>query len=115
MQKNTPTILRIVMKSKVNPTAGDADSVNAMTALRKRIAELVDEKVDQKVEFPGINFIDLHVFQLVHEEKIREKSWRLDHQAGSDWIELDEDGDPVTPEAGFPTSDGLSVPPKPSL
>ena len=96
MHKDTPTILRIVMKSHIDPTGTDADSVNAMTVLRKRIAELVVEKVN----FPGMNFIELHVYQLLQEKEIREKSWRLDVQANSDWIELDEDGNPVTQESG---------------
>lgn len=106
MHKDTPTILRIVMKSQINPNGTDADSVNAMLALRKRIAELVGEKVS----FPGMDFIDLHVYQLLQEKEIREKSWRLDVQTNSGWIELDEDGNPVTQEVGSSTSTAVSVP-----
>ena len=93
--KQTPTILRIVMKSKVDPTSTDADSLEAMKSLRARVAELVEAKVD----FPGMDFIELHVYKLLQEKEIREKSHRLDLKPGSEWYEINEKGDPVTPVA----------------
>lgn len=86
MQTDTPTLLHIVMKSQVDPTGTDAESAEAMAALRKRIAELVAAKVD----FPAMNYIELHVYQLVQEKEIREKSWRLDLVPDSNWREIDE-------------------------
>ena len=99
--KQTPTILRIVMKSKVDPTSTDADSLEAMRALRARITELVESKVD----FPGMDFIELHVYKLLQEKEIREKSYRLDLKLGSgEWYEINEKGDPVTPVANSSSS-----------
>ena len=86
MHKDTPTILRIVMKSQIDPTASDEKSADAMAALRKRVAELVETKVD----FPGMNYIELHVYQLVQEKEIREKSWRLNLMPDSEWTEISE-------------------------
>jgi hypothetical protein len=88
LHKETPTVLRIVMKSQIDPTAADPESTDALNTLRNRIAELVEAKVD----FPGMNFIELHVYKLLQEKEIREKSWRLDLQPGSEWMEIDERG-----------------------
>ena len=100
LHKETPTVLRIVMKSPIDPTATDANSIDAMNGLRKRIAELVEAKVD----FPGMNFIELHVYKLLQEKEIREKSWRLDLQPNSDWAETDERGNSVPVKSDSSTS-----------
>lgn len=90
LHKETPTVLRIVMKSQIDPTATDAESTETLKTLRNRIAELVEAKVD----FPGMDFIELHVYKLLQEKEIREKSWRLDLQPGNEWTEVDERGNP---------------------
>jgi len=90
LHKENPTVLRIVMKSQIDPTAADPESMEALRILRERIAELVEAKVD----FPGIDFLELHVYKLLQEKEIREKSWRLDLQPNRDWMEIDERGNP---------------------
>jgi hypothetical protein len=90
--QQTPTILRIVMKSENDPMADDPESVARMTALRERIAELVE----QKVEFPGLDWIELHVYQLLQEKEIRERSYRLELRTDAEWIEVDQKGNPIS-------------------
>ena len=85
MQKDTPTILRIVMKSQTDPTAVDIESLRAISAVRTRVAELAKEKV----QLPDLDFIELHIYKLLQEQEIRKKSFRLDVKAGSEWREVD--------------------------
>ena len=92
MHKDTPTILRIVMKSQTDPTAVDIESLRAISAVRTRVAELAKEKV----QLPDLDFIELHVYKLLQEQEIRKKSFRLDVKAGAEWREVDQKGSPVT-------------------
>jgi len=91
MQLDTPTILRILMKSEIDPLSGSEESVHKMLALRKRIAELALENVP----LPDLTIIELHVYKLVQEEQILKRSYRLDIKSGADWIEIDQPGEPV--------------------
>ena len=91
MQLDTPTILRILMKSEIDPLSADEQSVREMLALRKRIAELTREKVP----LPDLAIIELHVYKLVQEEQILKRSYRLDLKSGEDWIEIDQRGEPI--------------------
>ena len=91
MQLDTPTILRILMKSEIDPLSADEQSVREMLALRKRIAELTLEKVP----LPDLAIIELHVYKLVQEEQILKRSYRLDLKSGEDWIEIDQRGEPI--------------------
>lgn len=91
MQLDTPTILRILMKSEVDPLSEKEESVQAMLAMRKRIAELTIEKVT----LPDLAVLELHVYKLVQEDQILKRSYRLDLKSGSDWIEIDQRGDPI--------------------
>ncbi len=91
MQLDTPTILRILIKSEIDPLSADEHSVREMRALRKRIAELTLEKVP----LPDLAIIELHVYKLVQEEQILKRSYRLDLKSGDDWIEIDQRGKPV--------------------
>ena len=91
MSQNTPTILRIVMKSELDPVSADEASVHEVASLRRRIAELAVEKV----QLPDLAIIELHIYKLLQEKEIRERSWRLDLKSGNDWYEVDQRGDPV--------------------
>ena len=91
MQLDTPTILRILMKSEIDPLSADEQSVREMLALRQRIAELAREKVP----LPDLAIIELHVYKLVQEEQILKRSYRLDLKSGEDWIEIDQRGEPI--------------------
>ncbi|MEJ7593591.1 MAG: hypothetical protein WKF77_18795 [Planctomycetaceae bacterium] len=91
MQLGTPTILRILMKSEVDPVSESEESVRQMMAMRQRIAELALEKVT----LPDLAIIELHVYKLVQEDQIRKRSYRLDLKSGAEWIEIDQRGEPV--------------------
>ncbi len=95
MQLDTPTILRILMKTEIDPLSESDESVRAMMAMRKRIAELAVEKVT----LPDLAIIELHVYKLVQEDQILKRSYRLDLKSGADWIEIDERGEPVSAAA----------------
>ena len=95
MQLDTPTILRILMKTEIDPLSESEESVRAMMAMRKRIAELAVEKVT----LPDLAIIELHVYKLVQEDQILKRSYRLDLKSGADWIEIDERGEPVSAAA----------------
>ena len=101
MHRNTPTILRIVMKTRVDPTALDEESTEAISAICQRIAELSK----QKVQLPNLDFIELHIYKLLQEQEIRTKSFRLDIRAGIEWQEVDAKGSPLT------TTTGPGIPP----
>ncbi len=91
MSENTPTILRIVMKSEIDPTSADETSARAIATIRTRISELAIEKV----QLPDLAIIELHVYKLLQEKEIRERSWRLELKSGTDWYEVDQRGEPV--------------------
>ncbi len=95
MQLDTPTILRILMKSEIDPLSESEESVRAMMAMRKRVAELALEKVT----LPDLEIIELHVYKLVQEDQILKRSYRLDLKSGADWIEIDERGEAVSAAA----------------
>ncbi len=91
MQLDTPTILRILMKSKIDPLSESEESIVAMKAMRQRIAELALEKVS----LPDLAIIELHVYKLVQEDQILKRSFRLDLKSGIEWIEIDQRGEPI--------------------
>jgi len=91
MQLDTPTILRIQIKSEIDPLSENEEHVRKMMAMRKRIAELVHEKVT----LPDLAIIELHVNKWVPEVQILKRSYRLDLKSGADWIEIDQRGEPV--------------------
>lgn len=91
MQMDTPTILRILMKTEIDPLSDSEESVNAMKAMRKRIAELAIEKVT----LPDLAIIELHVYKLVKEDQILKRSYRLDLKSGEHWFEIDQRGEPI--------------------
>jgi len=91
MQLDTPTILRILMKSEIDPLSDSDESIGAMLALRKRVAVLALENVP----LPDLAMIELHVYKLVQEEQILKRSYRLDLKTGADWIEIDQRGESI--------------------
>ncbi len=91
MQLDTPTILRILMKSEIDPLSESEESVRKILALRKRIAELALENVP----LPDLAIIELHVYKLVQEDQILKRSYRLNIKSATDWIEIDQRGEPM--------------------
>ena len=93
MQLDTPTILRILMKSEIDPLSEHEESVRKMTTMRNRIAELVRENVT----LPDLAILELHVYKLLQEDQILKRSYRLDLKSGTDWMEIDQRGEPIRP------------------
>ena len=93
MQLDTPTILRILMKSEIDPLSEHEESVRKMMAMRNRIAELVRENVT----LPDLAILELHVYKLLQEDQILKRSYRLDLKSGTDWMEIDQRGEPIRP------------------
>lgn len=91
MSQNTPTILRIVMKSQIDPLSEKPESVEEITFIRSRIAKLAVEKV----QLPDLAIIELHIYKLLQEKEIRERSWRLELESGGDWYEVDQRGERI--------------------
>ena len=91
MQLDTPTILRILMKTEIDLLSEGEESIREILALRKRIAELALENVP----FPDLAIIELHVYKLMQEEQILKRSYRLNLKSGADWIEIDQRGEPI--------------------
>lgn len=81
LHKGTPNVLRIVLKSDVNPTSEKPEDLEFLKNLRERIAVLSKEKVP----LPDLDEIELHVYKLVKEEEILECSWKRPWADGGDW------------------------------
>ena len=79
------------MKSEIDPLSESEESVRKILALRKRIAELALENVP----LPDLAIIELHVYKLVQEDQILKRSYRLDMKSATDWIEIDQRGEPM--------------------
>lgn len=113
LHKDTPGMLQIGMKLKFDPTASDAKSVASIKNLQTRIQDLVKEKVEfGKLDWE-LDVIELYVYQLIQEQEIRERSFRLDFRNPVEWVEVDLTGNPIianrpAPEGGPPTT----VPPE---
>ncbi len=106
MHKDTPTILSISMKLQFDPTVPDSETTEALRKVRSRVAELVADKVD----FPGLDYIELYVYRLVQESDIRERYFRLNVLTKSDWVEVDGAGLVITsPDAVISSPDAPST------
>jgi hypothetical protein len=92
MHRDTPRLLRIQMKCAFDPSAEDPENVTAREHLLQRITILVREKV----EFPGLDLIELHLHKLVQEKKIIGRSFQK--------TPAEESWTPVTPEVQTPAS-----------
>lgn len=81
LHKGTPNVLRIVLKSEVDPTSEKPEDVAFLKNLRERVTELSREKVP----LPDLDEIELHVYKLVKEEEILECSWKRPWADSGDW------------------------------
>lgn len=101
MHKDTPLILRIAMKSELDPLSENPEDQQEMARIRNRVAEL-SRSLDP---LPGVELLELHIYKLVEEEAIRKRSWRLDMQQQSEWSEIDERGRELTVQKNPPRTD----------
>lgn len=84
IHKETPKILRIVMKWKSDPTAEDETTAAELERLRGRIEQLVKAHVS----FPDLEIIELYVYRLQQEEDTPGRAWELHVGTGSSWQKL---------------------------
>lgn len=114
LHKGTPNVLRIVLKSEVDPTSQKQEDIDHLTNLRDRITKLSKEKVP----LPDLDEIELHVYKLVKEEEILECTWKRPWADDGKW-ELAEAptlsplSGPISAPAETPTKTGESVRPAP--
>ena len=94
LDDDTPTILRILMKTEIDPLSESEDSLQEMSALRTRIAELVLAKSP----LPDIGIIELRVYKLIQEDKTLTRSFRLNLHSDEDWMDVDPGTKPVAAE-----------------
>ncbi|MFO0975089.1 MAG: hypothetical protein U0996_01760 [Planctomycetaceae bacterium] len=85
LHKDTPNVLRIVLKSEVDPTSEKPKDLEYLSNLRERIERLSREKVP----LPDLDEIELHVYKLVKEEEILECSWKRPWKEDGKWELVD--------------------------
>jgi hypothetical protein len=90
MHRVSPKLLRIQMKCSFNPLAEDAETATAREHLLQRISDLVREKV----EFPGLDLIELHLYKLVQEKEIVGRSFQK-KPSEETWTPLATDSLPI--------------------
>lgn len=88
---NTPVILRIVMKTELDVFSTASDLVAEREALQARVIELSQ----QHTTLPGLHFVELHLYRLVKEKEIVERSFRFDLRQRI-WEEIDGKGAVLT-------------------
>jgi len=100
MHKQTPVVLQVMMKSPVDPWSKAPTDLVAIATLQKRVLELVREQNP----LPGLQQLELHVYQLVAEDEIQGRSWRILMPAATAWEEVDDLGNslPSAPLAKQP-------------
>jgi len=109
MHKDTPLILRIAMKTEVDPLSEVPSDVEEIQKIRTRIAALAESLKP----LPGMDLLELHIYKLVEEDSIRKRSWRLASQPGSVWNEIDERGRELTVQKNPPVADMQTPAPSP--
>lgn len=88
IHKNTPMILRVAIKSEVDPTSEKPAEQQAMLHLRQRVEAMTRELQP----LPGIEQLEVHVYKLLKEDQIRKRAWQLQMTAGAQWQQMDETG-----------------------
>jgi hypothetical protein len=96
--KNTPTILRILVKTEIDLLSKTEESEQQLIFMRKRIGELALEKAP----LPDLSILEIHIYKLLKEDEIHKRSYRMDLKAGKDWIEIDQRGEPIQTEMSIP-------------
>ncbi len=101
--KNTPTILRILVKTEVDPLSEREESIQSLIChaeTHRRIGSGKGATARSRI-------LEMHVYKLLKEDEIHKRSYRLELETGTDWIEIDQRGDPVEADSG---DQGMSTP-----
>ena len=104
--KNTPTILRILAKTEIDPLSRSEESEQQLLFMRKRIGQLALEKAP----LPDLAVLEIHIYKLLKEDEIHKRSYRMDLKVGTDWVEIDQFGEPIQPNAADSGDQGTSAP-----
>jgi len=88
IHKKTPMILRVAIKSEVDPTSEQPAEQQAMLHLRQRVAAMTRELQP----LPGIEQLEVHVYKLLKEDQIRKRAWQLQMTDDAQWQQMDETG-----------------------
>jgi hypothetical protein len=104
--KNTPTILRILVKTEIDPLSKTDESEQQLIFMRKRIGELALEKAP----LPDLSILEIHIYKLLKEDEIHKRSFRMDLKASTDWNEIDQRGEPLPAIAIDAGELGMSIP-----
>jgi hypothetical protein len=84
--KNTPTILRILVKTEIDPLSDLKNLNSRLIFMRKRIGELARRNGTAA----DLAILEIHIYKLLKEDEIHKRSYRMDLKAGTDWIEIDQ-------------------------
>ena len=104
--KNTPTILRILVKTEIDPLSKTEESEQQLIFMRKRIGELALEKAP----LPDLSVLEIHIYKLLKEDDIHKRSYRMNLKSGRDWIEIDQRGEPIPTNGVDSGEQGTSIP-----
>jgi hypothetical protein len=113
MSAGTPVILRIVMKTDADPQSNDPAAIAEISRIKERIHSLAMEQAT----LPDLEILELHIYKLLPEKEIRERSFRRELPSGSEWYEVDNRGERVSqsaPAAGLAAPAGETAPVKPA-
>ncbi len=88
MHRDSPTLLRIVMKVDFDPTENSPKTIDS---LEHRMARLKD-LASQHVQTSDYRMLEVHFYHLVKEKDVRERVMRRDF---STWQDLDADGNVI--------------------
>ena len=104
--KNTPTILRILVKTEIDPLSKTEESERRLVFMRKRIGELALEKAP----LPDLSVLEIHIYKLLKEDQIHKRSYRMDLKAATDWTEINQRGEPILTNTIDSGELGMSIP-----
>ena len=88
IHKQTPMVLRVAMKTEMDPLSTESEDTAEMQRMRDRLWSLTQELKP----LDGLEHLELHAYKLVQEDEIRKRSWRMLVQEDQQWIEIDADG-----------------------
>ena len=106
MRDNTPVILRVVMKTEFDPYSSDTEARAELARIQSRVVDLSREHTT----LPDLQFIELHLYKLLKEKEVIERSYRFD-VLRSVWEDIDAKGqllksaEMTSQNSGEPTQD----------
>ena len=91
MHRDSPTLLRIVMKVDFDPTENSTEATDSLEHRMTRLKDLAS----RHVQVSDYRMLEVHFYHLVKEKNVRERVIRRDF---STWQDLDADGNVIGSE-----------------